>query len=243
MAEHRQSIPQHVAIIMDGNGRWAKRQGLKRIFGHRHAVEAVRVAITTAGESGVKYLSLYTFSEENWNRPQEEIDGLMELLVDAIRKETPELNKNNVRLNSIGNIALLPPKVQHKLQDCIDNTASNTGLTVLLALSYSGRWDILQAVKHYIADVLQQGTVPELTAETFEQYLSTADIPEPDLLIRTGGEKRISNFLIWQMAYTEFYFSDILWPDFRKKDFLNAINEYNKRERRFGLTGDQVKKQ
>ncbi|MCL2132713.1 MAG: isoprenyl transferase [Bacteroidales bacterium] len=241
MTAHAPSIPQHVAIIMDGNGRWAKRQGLKRIFGHRSAVEAVRAAITTAGELGVKYLSLYTFSEENWNRPQEEIDGLMELLVESIRKETPELNKNNVRLDSIGHTALLPPKVQAKLQECINNTKNNTGLTVLLALSYSGHWDILQAVKRYTADCLQEGSVSELNVRLFEQYLSTADIPHPDLLIRTGGEKRISNFLLWQMAYTEFYFCDILWPDFRKKDFLEAINEYNKRERRFGQTGDQIK--
>jgi len=241
MIKHRQSIPQHVAIIMDGNGRWAKRQGMKRIFGHRSAVEAVRAAITTAGESGVKYLSLYTFSEENWNRPQEEIDGLMELLVESIRKETPELNKNNVRLDCIGDAALLPSKVRHKLQECINDTKNNTGLVVLLALSYSGQWDILQAIKRYNAECLQQYTIPELTAAGFEQYLSTGGIPNPDLLIRTGGEQRISNFFLWQMAYTEFYFSDILWPDFRKKDFLEAINEYNKRERRFGQTGEQLK--
>ena len=241
MSEHYPSIPQHVAIIMDGNGRWAKQQGMKRIFGHRNAVEAVRAAITTAGELGVKYLSLYTFSEENWNRPQEEIDGLMELLVESIRKETPELNKNNVRLDSIGHTALLPPKVQDKLQECINNTKNNTGLTVLLALSYSGRWDILQAVKRYTVDSLKNNSAPALSPEVFEQYLSTAGIPHPDLLIRTGGEKRISNFLLWQMAYTEFYFCDILWPDFRKKDFLDAINEYNKRERRFGKTDDQIK--
>jgi len=241
MIEHLQSIPRHVAIIMDGNGRWAKRQGMKRIFGHRNAIEAVRTAITTAGELGIKYLSLYTFSEENWKRPQEEIDALMELLVESIRKETPELNKNNVRLNCIGNIALLPPNVQRKLQECINNTKNNTGLTVLLALSYSGQWDILQAVKRYVADNLQQTSTQGLTAAVFEQYLSTGGIPNPDLLIRTGGEQRISNFLLWQMAYTELYFSDILWPDFRKKDFLNAINEFNKRERRFGQTGDQIK--
>ena len=241
MNEQRQSIPQHVAIIMDGNGRWAKRQGMKRIFGHRSAVEAVRAAITTAGELGVKYLTLYTFSEENWKRPKEEIDGLMELLVEAIRKETPELNKNNVRLDCIGDTAQLPPKVQAKLQECINNTKSNTGLTVLLALSYSGRWDILQAVKRYADDISQQSETMELSTAKFEQYLSTGGIPHPDLLIRTGGEQRISNFLLWQMAYTEFYFSDILWPDFRKKDFLEAINEYNNRERRFGQTGDQVK--
>jgi undecaprenyl diphosphate synthase len=241
MSEHYQSIPQHIAIIMDGNGRWAKQQGMKRIFGHRSAVEAVRAAITTAGALGVKYLSLYTFSEENWRRPQEEIDSLMELLVESIRKETPELNKNNVRLNSIGHTALLPPKVQEKLQDCITDTKNNTGLTVLLALSYSGQWDILQAVKRYTADSLKDDSDTELTPAVFEQYLSTAGIPHPDLLIRTGGEKRISNFLLWQMAYTEFYFCDILWPDFRKKDFLDAVNEYNKRERRFGKTGDQIK--
>ncbi len=240
--DNQQVIPSHVAVIMDGNGRWAKRQGLKRIFGHRNAIEAVRSAITTAGELGVDYLTLYTFSEENWNRPQEEIDGLMELLAEAIRKETPGLNKNNVQLRCIGNTASLPPSVQEKLQWCIDETSKNTGLVVLLALSYSGRWDILQAVQRYTADHRQDGgseTTPN--AAVFEQYLSTAGLPQPDLLIRTGGEKRISNFMLWQMAYTELFFCDVLWPDFRKNHFLDAINEYNTRERRFGKTGDQVK--
>ncbi len=233
------SIPSHVAIIMDGNGRWAKRQGMKRIFGHRNAIEAVRAAISTSGELGVGYLTLYAFSEENWKRPQDEIDGLMELLVDAIRKETPGLNKNNVQLRTIGNIGSLPSSVQKKLQESIDETKNNTGLVVILALSYSGKWDILQAVEHYTANSNKHQA--PITGETFEQYLSTAGIPDPDLLIRTGGEQRISNFLIWQTAYTEFYFSDLLWPDFRKNHFLDAINEYNKRERRFGQTGEQVK--
>jgi undecaprenyl diphosphate synthase len=234
--------PKHVAIIMDGNGRWAKRRGLKRILGHRNAIEAVRAALTTAGESGIKYLTLYTFSEENWKRPQEEIDGLMELLVDAIIKETPELNKKGVQLRCIGNIPSLPESVQHKLNECIESTRKNNTLTLLLALSYSGQWDILQAVRRYVERCTSQQKPPEpLTAEVFEQYLSTAGIPDPELLIRTGGEQRISNFLLWQTAYCEFYFTDLLWPDFRKKHFLEALNEYSKRERRFGKTGDQIK--
>ncbi len=227
------SIPAHVAVIMDGNGRWAKKQGMKRIFGHRNALEAVRNTITTAGELGVKYLTLYAFSEENWNRPQEEVDGLMELLVNAIRKETPGLNDNNVQLRAIGRLNSLPATVRKKLQECIDSTGKNTGLIVTLALSYSGRWDILQAAERYGAATSQHAPAP-LSATTFEQYLATADMPDPDLLIRTGGEQRISNFLLWQTAYTEFYFCDVLWPDFRKNHFLEAINEYNKRERRFG---------
>lgn len=225
---------EHVAIIMDGNGRWAKKQGMKRIFGHRNALEAVRSAISTAGELNIKYLTLYAFSEENWQRPPEEVDGLMDLLVDAIRKETPGLNKNNVQLRAIGHLQSLPAGVQKKLQECINDTKNNTGLVVSLALSYSGKWDILQAAERYAADVMQQQAQEPLQANVFESYLATAGMPDPDLLIRTGGEQRISNFLIWQMAYTEFYFCDVLWPDFRKDHFLTAINEYNKRERRFG---------
>jgi undecaprenyl diphosphate synthase len=231
------SIPRHVAIIMDGNGRWAKRQGLKRIFGHRNAIEAVRAAITSAGKAGVQYLTLYTFSEENWKRPQEEIDNLMHLLVDAIRKETPELHKNNVQLRCIGNTASLPGNVREKLNECISSTKNNTGLVLILALSYSGQWDILQAAARYAAAADRA----PLTPAHFEQYLSTAGIPHPELLIRTGGEQRISNFFLWQMAYTEFYFLDLLWPDFRENHFLEAINEYSKRERRFGQTGEQIK--
>jgi undecaprenyl diphosphate synthase len=227
---------------MDGNGRWARRKGFNRIFGHRNAIEAVRAAITTAGQAGVQYLTLYTFSEENWNRPQEEINGLMNLLIDAIRKETPELQKNNVQLRCIGNMESLPEQVRQKLSACINDTKNNSGLVVLLALSYSGQWDILQAVARYTADYAAATDKPPLTAALFEQYLSTADIPHPELLIRTGGEQRISNFLLWQTAYSEFYFLDILWPDFRAKHFLEAINEYNKRERRFGKTEEQIKK-
>jgi undecaprenyl diphosphate synthase len=229
--------PRHVAIIMDGNGRWAKRRGLRRIFGHRNATEAVRAAITAAGKAGVQYLTLYTFSEENWKRPQEEIDNLMHLLVDSIRKETPELHRNNVQLRCIGNVASLPGEVQDKLNECIDSTKNNTGLVLILALSYSGQWDILQAMARYAKDA---GHAP-LTPASFEQYLSTAGVPPPELLIRTGGEQRISNFFLWQMAYTEFYFLDLLWPDFRESHFLDALNEYNKRERRFGQTGEQIK--
>ncbi|MDR3184162.1 MAG: di-trans,poly-cis-decaprenylcistransferase [Prevotellaceae bacterium] len=231
------TAPQHVAIIMDGNGRWAKRRGLKRIFGHRNAIEAVRAAVTAAGKAGVQYLTLYTFSEENWKRPQDEIDNLMRLLVDAIRKETPELHKNGVQLRCIGNTASLPATVQEKLNACIRTTKDNKGLVLMLALSYSGQWDIVQAVTRW-------ANAPDntpLTPERFEQYLSTAGIAPPELLIRTGGEQRLSNFFLWQAAYTEFYFLDLLWPDFRESHFFDALNEYGNRERRFGQTGEQLK--
>jgi undecaprenyl diphosphate synthase len=233
------TVPRHIAIIMDGNGRWAQRKGFKRIFGHRNALEAVRAAITTAGKTGVQYLTLYTFSEENWKRPQEEIDALMNLLVEAIYKETPDLHKNNVQLRFIGDIAKLPANVREKLYECTESTANNSGLVVILALSYSGRWDILQAAARYAAT--QEKERQPITAEVFEQYLTTAGVPSPELLIRTGGEQRVSNFLLWQTAYSEFYFTDLLWPDFREKHFLEALNEYNSRERRFGQTGEQIK--
>jgi undecaprenyl diphosphate synthase len=237
MNQQTMTTPQHVAIIMDGNGRWAKRRGLKRFFGHRHAIDAVRAAVTSAGKAGVPYLTLYTFSEENWKRPKEEIDHLMGLLVDAIRKETPELHKNGVQLRCIGNIASLPGDVREKLDECIRSTKDNKGLVLILALSYSGQWDILQAAARY----REASDNAPLTPEHFEQYLSTAGIPQPELLIRTGGEQRLSNFFLWQAAYTEFYFLDLLWPDFRENHFLDALNEYNKRERRFGQTGEQIK--
>ena len=237
MKQHTMTIPRHLAIIMDGNGRWAKRRGLKRIFGHRNAIEAVRAAVRAAGKAGVQYLTLYTFSEENWKRPQEEVDNLMGLLVDAIRKETPELHKNGVQLRCIGNVASLPENVREKLNACIHSTKDNKGLVLILALSYSGQWDILQAVARCMAASGQ----PPLTPEGFEQYLSTAGVPQPELLIRTGGEQRISNFFLWQAAYTEFYFLNLLWPDFREEHFFDALNEYAKRERRFGKTGEQIK--
>ena len=216
-------VPQHVAIIMDGNGRWAQKQAHKRIFGHQNAMTAVRQAVEAAVACGVKYLTLYTFSTENWNRPQEEIDGLMELLIKAVREETKTLMDNNVRLQTIGDTGRIPEKSRSKLLECIETTSQNTAMTLVLALSYSSRWEVAQAVRSICADA-QEG------------------YPDPDLLIRTGGELRISNFLLWQMAYTELYFSEQLWPDFRHEDFYDAVYDYQNRQRRFGKTGDQVSK-
>ncbi len=237
-------VPQHVAIIMDGNGRWAQRQAHKRIFGHQNAMTAVRQAVEAAVASGVKFLTLYTFSTENWNRPQEEIDGLMELLIKAVQDETKTLMDNNVRLQTIGDLNRIPEKSRNRLQECINVTAGNTAMTLILALSYSSRWEVAQALRT-ICDDASQGRLAaaDVTEETLRSYLSTRDYPDPDLLIRTGGELRISNFLLWQMAYTELYFSDQLWPDFRHEDFYDAIYDYQNRQRRFGKTGDQVSKQ
>jgi undecaprenyl diphosphate synthase len=211
---------------MDGNGRWAKRRLQNRIFGHRNAIRAVRETAEIAAETGVRYLTLYTFSEENWQRPQAEVNGLMELLVDAIQKETPTLLKNNIRLQYIGCIDSLPATVREKLQQCINKTAAGSAMALTLALSYSGKWDITEACKRCAAAV-QQGTlaIADITAATVENCLSTAGIPAPDLLIRTGGEQRISNFMLWQMAYTEFYFTKVLWPDFSKQHFMDALKE------------------
>ncbi len=239
--ETAKRVPAHVAIIMDGNGRWAKKKMQNRIFGHRNAIEAVRAATEAAAESGVKYLTLYTFSEENWQRPQAEVNGLMELLADAILKETPTLLKNGIRLQCIGHTESLPANVQKKLQECIDRTAGDTTMTLILALSYSGKWEITEAFKKFGADVQQGKQDPaKCTPEIVESYLSTAGIPAPDLLIRTGGDKRISNFMLWQMAYTEFYFMDLLWPDFRKLHFAEALEDFCARERRYGKTSEQV---
>lgn len=236
-------VPQHVAIIMDGNGRWAQKQAHKRIFGHQHAMTAVRQAVEAAVAIGVKYLTLYTFSTENWNRPQEEIDGLMEILVKAVRDETKTLMDNNVRLLTIGDINRIPARSRSKLQECIDETSGNTALTLVLALSYSARWETAEAIKAICADAQAGRLQPaDITEETLRQYLVTKDYPDPDLLIRTGGELRVSNFLLWQMAYTEFYFSDQLWPDFRQEDFFNAVVDYQHRQRRYGKTGEQVSK-
>lgn len=230
-------VPQHVAIIMDGNGRWAQRQQHKRIFGHQNAMTAVRQAVEAAVASGVKYLTLYTFSTENWNRPQDEIDGLMELLIKAVREETKTLMDNNVKLEMIGEIERIPERSRIKLQECIDETSGNTAMTLILALSYSSRWEIAKALKQ----ICSEGLKPEQIDEsTLGRYLTTKNYPDPDLLIRTGGELRVSNFLLWQMAYTEFYFSDMLWPDFRHEDFYDAIVDFQNRQRRFGKTGAQV---
>lgn len=236
-------VPQHVAIIMDGNGRWAQKQAHKRIFGHQNAMTAVRQAVEAAVACGVKYLTLYTFSTENWNRPQEEIDGLMELLIKAVREETKTLMDNNVRLQTIGDTGRIPEKSRSKLLECIETTSQNTAMTLVLALSYSSRWEVAQALRGICADA-QEGRLKatDVTEETLRNYLVTRDYPDPDLLIRTGGELRISNFLLWQMAYTELYFSEQLWPDFRHEDFYDAVYDYQNRQRRFGKTGDQVSK-
>jgi undecaprenyl diphosphate synthase len=234
-------IPQHIAVIMDGNGRWAKKQGIARVFGHRSALKAVREIIEGAAEMGVKYLTLYAFSTENWTRPKIEINALMQLLVNAIRDETPELLKNNIRLNSIGDITALPSDCQVELLRAIHDTRQSTGMTVTLALSYSGRWDILNAVKALAADIkAQKLNVEDINDQTFANYLNTYNIPDPELIIRTSGEMRISNFLLWQIAYSEFFFTDIYWPDFRKQHLYEALIAYQSRERRFGKISEQL---
>lgn len=236
-------VPQHVAIIMDGNGRWAQKQSHQRIFGHQNAMTAVRQAVEAAVACGVKYLTLYTFSTENWNRPQEEVDGLMELLIKAVREETKTLMDNNVRLETIGDTSRIPERSRSKLMECVKETSGNTTMTLVLALSYSARWETAEALRHICEDAAA-GTLKssEVTEETLRSYLATRNYPDPDLLIRTGGELRVSNFLLWQMAYTEFYFSEQLWPDFRHEDFYDAVADYQNRQRRFGKTGDQVAK-
>jgi len=230
-------IPEHIAIIMDGNGRWAEEHGKERIFGHQNGVEAVRNAIEGAGEAGVKFLTLYAFSTENWNRPKEEVDALMELLVKAIQNELNDLMKNNVRLQTIGNMASLPVSCQNELKEAIEKTKNNTGLTVVLALSYSGRWEIVNAVKEMVRNNVAE---IDITENSFSTCLNTGDIPDPDILIRTGCECRISNFLLWQIAYTELFFPKILWPDFRKEHLFDIIAEYQTRQRRFGKTSAQI---
>ena len=234
-------VPRHVAIIMDGNGRWAKRQAQRRLFGHQHAIEAVRQATEAAAESKVQYLTLYTFSTENWNRPKEEVDGLMALIVRAVHDETPTLMRNNVRLLVMGDTARVPKASMGELEECVRRTAANTGFTLILALSYSSRWEVAQALKGIVRDS-REGRLREdgVDEETLRPYLASSAFPDPDLLIRTGGEQRVSNFMLWQMAYTEFYFTDLLWPDFRKAHFYEAVCEYQSRQRRFGKTGDQV---
>ena len=230
-------VPQHVAIIMDGNGRWAMKQQHERLFGHQNAFTAVRQTVEGGVKLGVKYMTLYTFSTENWNRPQAEVDGLMELLIKAVREETETLMKNNVRLTMIGDLQRLPARSRTMMEQCMTETEGNTTMTLILALSYSSRWEIAQALKKICAEGIAPENVDE---ETLRHYLCTSDIPDPDLLIRTGGELRVSNFLLWQMAYTEFYFTEILWPDFRQDDLCDAVLEYQCRQRRFGKTEAQV---
>jgi undecaprenyl diphosphate synthase len=235
-------IPRHVAIIMDGNGRWAKRQGLARMFGHRQGVETVHRITEAAAELGISYMTLYAFSTENWNRPKEEVDALMALLVDTIAKETPTLMKNNIRLQAIGDLSRLPAMTREKFLTCIDDTRANTGLTLVIALSYSARWEMIVAMQQ-IAKEVQAGNllVEDINEEVVGGYLTTHDMPDPDLLIRTSGELRISNFLLWQLAYSELYFTDCLWPEFTTEEFYRAIVDYQSRERRFGKTSEQVR--
>ena len=231
----KDNLPAHVAIIMDGNGRWAAKKGNARIFGHRNGVTAVRESVEAAGDLGIRYLTLYAFSTENWDRPREEINALMSLLVQTLRTELKRLHENNVRLSVIGSIDSLPEDVRLEINHAISLTADNKGLNLIIALSYSGRWDILKAIEKITEDLRLNKIHPaDLTYCTFESYLSTKNIPDPELLIRTSGEYRISNFLLWQIAYTELYFTNTLWPDFRKNDFYKAIIDFQKRERRFG---------
>ena len=238
----KDNLPEHVAIIMDGNGRWAQKKGNQRIFGHKNGVKAVRETVEGAGEIGIKYLTLYAFSTENWNRPKQEVDALMGLLVATINSETDTLIKNNVRLLTIGDTKGLPSAVSTKLEKLIKKTSGNTGLTLILALNYSARWEIVNAVKNILKDNEKSSIdINKVDNEFFKGYLNTKDIPDPDLLIRTSGEYRISNFLIWQIAYSELYFTDVLWPDYRKPNLYEAILNYQNRERRFGKTGEQIK--
>lgn len=238
----RYNIPQHIAIIMDGNGRWAQKKGAMRIFGHRNALTAVRETIESCVELGVNYLTLYAFSTENWSRPQDEVNALMEILINSITDEVPTMMKNNIILSSIGDIKSLPESAQRKLHEAYELTKSNTGLTVFLALSYSGRWEIQQAVQTIVKKVINQEIkLEEISQELISDYLTTSKVPDPELLVRTSGELRISNFLLWQLAYTELFFTETLWPDFRKENLWEAILDYQKRERRFGKTGAQIK--
>ena len=235
-------IPRHVAIIMDGNGRWARRQGMARMFGHRQGVETVHRITEAAAELGISYLTLYAFSTENWNRPKEEVDALMTLLVDTIAKETPTLMKNNVRLQTIGDLSRLPKATYDNFLACIEKTSVNTGLTLVVALSYSARWELIRSTQR-IAEAVKNGKMllEDINEETISSYLTTAAMPDPDLLIRTSGELRISNFLLWQLAYSELYFTDCLWPEFTEDEFYRAIVDYQHRERRFGKTSEQVR--
>lgn len=233
------NLPNHIAIIMDGNGRWAKGKGAKRIFGHSNAIKAVREATEGCAELGISHLTLYAFSTENWGRPKAEVIGLMKLLVSTIRSETKTLMKNNVRLEAIGDISQLPKDCQKELDESMQLTKENTGLTLVLALSYSGRWDLTQATEK-MCQAYKSGEITEINEETIKSYLSTADMPDPELLIRTSGEHRISNFLLWEIAYSELFFTNILWPDFRRNHLHEAIASYQGRERRYGKTSEQL---
>ena len=239
----RERLPQHIAIIMDGNGRWAKERGKQRLFGHQSAIQSVREVSEASAEIGVKYLTLYAFSTENWNRPLAEVSGLMSLLAQTIKNEVSTMNKNSIKLNAIGDLKSLPKANYEQLMQAIADTSHNTRMTLTLALSYSGRWDLTQASRRMAEDVAQGKLQPDAVNDTLiSSYLSTAGMPDPELLIRTSGEERISNFLLWQLAYSELYFTQKYWPDFRKADLYEAILNYQHRERRFGKTSEQVTK-
>jgi len=235
-------LPRHIAIIMDGNGRWAKEQGQDRLFGHFHGVKSVRNIVEGCAELGVEYLTSYAFSTENWDRPEYEVVGLMELLVSTIRKEVDSLHKNNIKLHVIGDMNMLPDYARRELNEALDITKDNKGLNLVMALSYSGRWELLNAVKN-IAHEVKEGklNVEEIDQDTLQKFLCTSDFPDPELMIRTSGEFRISNFLLYQLAYAELYFTNVRWPEFRKENLYEAILDFQNRERRFGKTGDQLK--
>ncbi|MEY3590455.1 MAG: hypothetical protein RL316_1674 [Bacteroidota bacterium] len=238
---NKERLPRHIAIIMDGNGRWAKEKGEDRLFGHYQGVESVRDIVEGAAELGIQYLTLYAFSTENWDRPADEVSGLMELLVTTIRKEVSTLNKNNIRLHVIGDLNMLPEHARNELQEGLDMTAANTGLNLVMALSYSGRWELLEAVRN-IAKAVKSGELDpaEIDEQTLQNNLSTHAFPDPEFMIRTSGEYRISNFLLYQLAYAELYFTDVCWPDFRKKNLYEALLDYQQRERRFGKISEQL---
>jgi undecaprenyl diphosphate synthase len=238
---NKERLPRHIAIIMDGNGRWAKEKGEDRLYGHYQGVESVRDIVEGAAELGIKYLTLYAFSTENWDRPADEVSGLMELLVTTIRKEVSTLNKNNIRLHVIGDLNMLPEHARNELQEGLEMTAANTGLNLVMALSYSGRWELLEAVRN-IAKAVKSGELDpaEIDEQTLQNNLSTHAFPDPELMIRTSGEYRISNFLLYQLAYAELYFTDVCWPDFRKKNLVEALLDYQQRERRFGKISEQL---
>jgi undecaprenyl diphosphate synthase len=238
---NKDNIPKHVAIIMDGNGRWAKQKGKLRIFGHKNGVKAVQSTIEGAAKIGIKYITLYAFSKENWNRPKFEVNALMELLVDTIQKEINTLNKNKIRLQAIGDLSTLPKKAKEKLKNAIEETAKNDHMTLILGLSYSSKWEIINAVKEISKKVhSEELSIDHINETLIDNHLSTKGIPDPELMIRTSGEHRISNFLLWQLAYAELYFTSKLWPDFREDDLFEALLSFQKRERRFGKTSEQI---
>ncbi|MGH2552262.1 MAG: isoprenyl transferase [Chitinophagaceae bacterium] len=237
----KKQLPRHIAIIMDGNGRWAKEKGEDRLYGHYHGVESVRNIVEGCAELGIEYLTLYAFSTENWDRPENEVEGLMELLVSTIRNEVETLNKNNIRLHVIGDLKMLPGFARKELNEALEITGKNNGLNLIMALSYSGRWELLNTVKN-IANEVKEGRlkVEEINQDTLQQFLCTSQFPDPELMIRTSGEYRISNFLLYQLAYSELYFTPVRWPDFRKENLYEAILDYQNRERRFGKTSEQI---